>query len=140
MRSETSNALAGPVGRRAVLAVAIAVSVVVIGGWTGHSGRPSEVTVLSGKVVTVNETGTAIGFDGKRAAGPRLRIADVDGSWIVAGADRFDGRSWHDDETPGCLTGRRLPQPVDLGIVEAAPRDDAPGGAVVVWLKCFGRP
>ena len=130
----------GAVARRVVVAVAITVSVMVIGGWTGRSARPSEVTALRGKAVTMNETGTAIGFDGKRVAGPRLRIADVDGSWIVAGANWFDGRSWHDNETPACLRSGMLPQPVELGVVEAAPRDDAPGRAVVVWLKCFGRP
>ena len=129
----------GAVGRRVVLAVAIAVSVVVIGGWTGRSARPSEVTVLRGKAVTVNAPGTAIGFDGKRVGGPRLRIADVDGPWVVAGADWFDGRSWHDNETPTCLGGRNLPQPVELGVVEAAPHDDAPGRAVVVWLQCLRR-
>jgi hypothetical protein len=132
--------LAGAVGRRVVLAVAIAVSVVVIGGWTGRTGaRPVEVTVLRGTVNTVNLTGTAIGFDGKRVAGPRLRMVDVDGGWIVAGASWFDGRSWHDNDTPTCLRGG-LPQPVELGVVEAAASDDAPGRAVVVWLKCLRNP
>ena len=130
----------GAVGRRVVLAVAIAVSVVVIGGWTGRpAGHP--VTVLRGTANTVNTDGSAIGFEGRRVAGPRLRIADVNGGWVVAGATWFDGRSWHDHERPTCLPGSgALAQPVELGVVEAAPRDDAPGRAVVVWLKCFGRP
>ena len=136
MKSETTGTLAGAVGQRVVLAVAIAVSVVVIGGWTGRRSGPSEVTVLRGEAVTVNATGTAIGFDGKRVAGPRPRIADVDGPWIVAGTDWYDSRSWHDNETPTCLgAGERLPRPVDLGVVDAAPYDGAPGRAVVVWLK-----
>lgn len=125
------------VGQRVVLAVAIAVSVVVIGGWTG--GRPADVTVLRGTVDTVNDTGTAVGFEGKRIAGPRLRMVDVDGGWIIAGATWFDRRGWHDNGTPTCLQGG-LPQPVELGVVEAAPTDDAPGRAVVVWLKCFRNP
>lgn len=141
MKSGTTRSPAGAVAQRVVLAVAIAVSVVVIGGWTARRGGPSEVTVLRGNGVTVNATGTAIGFDGKRVAGPRLRIAEVDGPWIVAGADWSDGRSWHDNETPTCLSaGGRLPRPVELGVVEAGPYEGAPGRAVVVWLKCFGTP
>jgi hypothetical protein len=90
MRS-SSISVVGAVGRRVVLAVAIAVSVVVIGGWTSAPHGGQAVTVLRGAVDTVNAPGTAIGFEGRRVAGPRLRIADVDGSWIVAGANWFDG-------------------------------------------------
>ena len=47
--SAPSNRLATAVARRLALAVAIAASVVVIGGWTGRSDtRPGEVTVLAG--------------------------------------------------------------------------------------------
>ena len=141
MKSRTRRSLAGAVGRRVVLAVAIAVSAVVIGGWTSRSGvQPSDVTVLRGTADTVNATGTVIGFEGKRVAGPRLRIADVDGSWVVAGASWSDGRSWHDNGTPTCLRDRVLPQPVELGVVEAEAYGDTPGRAVVVWLSCLRRP
>lgn len=140
MKNGSTRSLAGAVGQRVVLAVAIAVSVVVIGGWTGRRGHPSEVTVLRGTATTVNAPGTAIGFEGQRVGGPQLRIGDVDGSWIVAGATWFDGRTWHDNDTPTCLSDGGLPQPVDFGVVEAAPHDDAPGRAMVVWLKCFGAP
>jgi hypothetical protein len=138
--TSTSMLVVGAVGRRVVLAVAVAVSVVVIGGWTGRAGgHPAEMTVLRGTVNTVNITGTAIGFDGKRVGGPRLRMVDVDGGWTVAGATWFDGRAWHDHDTPTCLRDG-LPQPVGLGVVEAAASDDAPGRAVVVWLKCLRNP
>jgi hypothetical protein len=101
---------AGAVGRRVVLAVAIAVSVVVIGGWTGRTGaRPVEVTVLRGTVNTVNLTGTAIGFRGKRVGGPRLRMVDVDGGWVVAGATWFDRQGWHDHGTPPCRSSMAFP-------------------------------
>jgi hypothetical protein len=59
--------------------------------------------VLRGTVSKVNITGTAIGFRGKRVGGPRLRMVDVDGGWVVVGASWFDGRTWHDHETPTCL-------------------------------------
>jgi len=140
MSSLISGSLFGAVGRRAVLAVAIAVSVVVIGGWTARTGgHPVEVTVLRGTVHTVNVAGTATGFEGKRIGGPRLRMVDVDGGWTVAGAMWFDGQAWHDHDTPACLPGGP-PQPVELGVVEAAENDDAPGRAVVVWLKCLRNP
>ena len=96
--------MAGAVGQRVVLAVAIAVSVMVIGGWTGRTGgHRAEVTVLRGTVNTVNITGTAIGFRGKRVGGPRLRMVDVDGGWVIAGASWFDGLAWHNHGTPTCL-------------------------------------
>jgi hypothetical protein len=72
----SGRSLAGAVGHRVVVAVAIGVSVVVIGGWTGRTGgHPAEATVLRGTVNTVNITGTAIGFQGTRIGGPRLRMA-----------------------------------------------------------------
>ena len=139
MTRSLSNRLATAVARRLALAVAIAASVVVIGGWTGRSDtRPGEVTVLAGTANIVNGARSAIGFHGKRIAGPRLRIGDVDGSWVVAGAAWFDGRAWHDNGTPTCL--HDAPAAVELGVVEAAPAGDAPGRAVVVWLRCSGGP
>ena len=39
------------------------------------SGR--KVTVLRGTVDSVNVSRTAVGFDGRRTAGPRLRVADT---------------------------------------------------------------
>ena len=97
-----------------------------------------DVTVLRGNAKTVNDTRTAIGFDGRHVTGPRLDHIDVDGGWIVAGASWFDGRSWHDNGTPTCLD-HPLPQPIELGVVEAASGHDAPGRGVVVWLKYLSR-
>jgi hypothetical protein len=64
------------------------------------------VTVVRVTADTVNAAGTAIGFHGKRAAGPRLQIADVDGGWTVAGASWSAGRTWYDHDTPTCLPVR----------------------------------
>jgi len=130
------------VGRRVVLAVAVAVSVVVAGGWTSrtapHGG--GQVTVLRGTVDTVNATATVVGFRGERVAGPRLRIAGADGSWAVSGASWSDGQAWQDRGTPPCLGDGAAPQPVELGVIEAAPYGAAPGRAVVVWLQCLRHP
>jgi hypothetical protein len=121
MNIRSAGSVAGAAGRRVALAVAIAVSVGVIGGWRSRSGpHPGhEVTVLRGTADTVNAARTAIGFRGDRVAGPRLRIADVDGSWIVAGASWSERHTWHDSDTPTCLRDGSLPQPVEVGVVEA---------------------
>lgn len=70
-------------------------------------------------------------------AGPRLRVVDEDGGWVVAGAAWWDGRSWHDNGTPTCLQPGSARQPVQMGVLEAKPYGDAPGRGVVVWLKCL---
>lgn len=114
------------------------VGAVVALGFAGcGSGGGRTVTVLRGKA-TSDDARTAIGFDGRRVAGPRLHDVDEDGPWVVAGASWFDGSSWHDQGTPACLE-RPQPQPIELGVVEAAPGHDAPGRGVVVWLKCLTR-
>jgi hypothetical protein len=143
-----SNAASGrpavaAVGRRVVLALAIAVSVVVAGGWTSRTapdGGGHDVTVLRGTVDTVNATAATIGFRGERVAGPPLRVADVDGGWAVAGASWSDGQAWHDHGTATCLRDDAAPPPVELGVIEVAPYGHAPGRAVVVWLKCLSHP
>jgi hypothetical protein len=117
----------------AAAVVALAVLLAGCGGGGGHA-----VTVLRG-TAGANDTGTAIGFDGRRVAGPRLRLVDEDGGWIVAGASWSDGRSWHDQGTPTCLGGGAQRRPIELGVLEARPHGDAPGRGVVVWLKCLDR-
>jgi len=134
------RATLGDTGRRFALAVAIAASVVVIGGWTARSAsHPAPVTVLRGTADIVDDSGTNIGFHGRKVSGPALHVGAVYGSWDVAGASWFDGRTWHDSGIPACLGGGPA-QPVELGVVEAAPNGDAPGRAVVVWLRCSGSP
>jgi hypothetical protein len=114
-----------------------AVAVLAGFGVTGcNSGDGQPVTVLRGKTTAVNEPRTAIVFDGKRVEGPRLQISDEDGGWIVAGASWFAGNSWHDSGVAPCLE-KPAPQPIELGVLEAAERDGAPGRGVVVWLKCL---
>ena len=115
---------------------AAAIAALLLAGCVG--GTSHEVTVLRGDTTAVNETRTAIFFDGRRVAGPRLAAIDEDGGWIVAGASWFDGRSWHDHGTPTCLEEPQ-PQEIELGVLEAAASDDAPGRGVVVWLRCLSR-
>ena len=111
-------------------------AVAAIGSAGCNSGHGVPVTVLRGKTTAVNEPRAAIFFDGKRVEGPRLQIVDEDGGWIVAGASWFADNSWHDSGVAPCLE-KPAPQPIELGVVEAAERDDAPGRGVVVWLKCL---
>jgi hypothetical protein len=108
-------------------------------GWlAGCSPRSgTSVTVLRGIATTVDATREAIGFTGEKVAGPALQTVDVEGGWIVAGAQWWDGRSWHDRGPATCLQpGGDVP--VELGVLEARPYRDAPGRGVVVWLKCLG--
>jgi hypothetical protein len=139
-RDAAAGSMPGRIARRVALAVTIAVSVVVLGGWGNRSGAGREVTVLRGTVTAVNASATAVAFEGRRVAGPRLRIADVDGSWIVAGASWSDAGTWHDSGTPTCLERGAGPTAVELGVVEAARRRDAPARGVVAWLRCPAPP
>src|SRR5687768_7438469 len=106
--------------------VGLAAAMVVIGvaGCSSDEGQP--VTVLRGKTTAVNDTRAAIFFEGKRVAGPRFDFIDVDGGWIVAGANWFDGRSWHDSGTAPCIE-KPAPQSIEIGAIEAAKYEDAPG-------------
>ncbi len=124
--------------RRLGRSILVAAALAALGLVACGSDSGPEVTVLKGEARTVNGSRTTIDFQGDRVDGPRLRDIDVDGGWIIAGARWFDTRSWHDEGFPTCLE-RPLPQPIELGVLEADARDDAPGGGVVVWLKCLTR-
>lgn len=120
-------------GRVIVVAVAVAI------GFAGcNSGEGQPVTVLRGKTTAVNDVRTAIFFEGKRVEGPRFDFIDVDGGWRVAGADWYgDNNSWHSSGIAPCLE-KPAPQPIEMGVVEAAAHEDGGGGrGVVVWLKCL---
>lgn len=119
--------------RFALVGLATAVAAIGLAGCDSSEGQP--VTVLRGKSTGTNQTRTGISLqEGKRVAGPSFDFIDVDGPWIVAGASWWDGRSWHDDESPPCLDNG---EPIELGVIEAASYEDAPGRGVVVWLKCL---
>ncbi len=116
--------------------VVVAAIVVAIGfaGCSSEEGQP--VTVLRGKTTLVNPDGVNVFFEGERVAGPKFDFIDEEGGWNVGAADWFDGRSWHDSGKAPCVE-KPAPQPIEMGVVEAASHDDAPGRGVVVWLKCL---
>jgi hypothetical protein len=116
----------------AIVAAAAAIAAVGFAGCDSSEGQP--VTVLRGKSTGTNDARTAISFEGKRVAGPGFDFLDVDGPWIVAGADWWDGKSWHDNESAPCLDNGK---PIELGVIEAAQYEDAPGRGVIVWLRCL---
>lgn len=120
---------------RLVLVVTVAAA---IGLAACNSGEGQPVTVLRGKTTAVNDDRTAIFFEGKRVDGPRFDFIDVDGGWRVAGADWYgDNNSWHSNGTAPCLD-KPAPQPIEMGVIEAAAHEDGGGGrGVVVWLKCL---
>lgn len=114
-----------------------AAAVVAIGIAGCNSGEGQAVTVLRGKTTGVNDVRTSIFFEGKRVTGPRFDFIDVDGGWVVAGAEWYgDNNSWHQQGIAPCLE-KPAPQPIEMGVIEAASYEDAPGKGVVVWLKCL---
>ena len=117
--------------------VVVAAAVVAIGLAGCSSGKGQPVTVLRGKMTVVNDQRTAIFFEGERVTGPKFDFIDVDDGFRVAGADWYDGKSWHHDGTAPCLE-KPMPQPIELGVIEAAASEDGGAGrGVVVWLKCL---
>lgn len=122
------------VGRTGRVAVAAAAVVVGVGGCSSEEGQP--VTVLRGKTTLVNPDGVNIFFEGKRVAGPRFDFIDEEGGWNVGAADWYDGKSWHDSGKAPCIE-KPAPQPIEMGVIEAATYENAPGRGVVVWLKCL---
>jgi hypothetical protein len=117
--------------RPALVAAGVMAAIVMAGC---QSGEGQAVTVLRGKSTGTNDARTAISVEGKRVAGPGFDFIDVDGPWIVAGADWCYGKSWHDSGSAPCLDNGK---PIELGVIEAAKYKDAPGRGVVVWLKCL---
>lgn len=101
---------------------------------TSSEGQP--VTVLRGKTSLVNPDGETIFFEGKLVAGPRFDFIDEEGGWNVGSADWSDAYSWHDSGTAPCIE-KPAPQPIEMGVIEAATYKNAPGRGVVVWLKCL---
>ena len=120
---------------RHVVVAAVAAALGLAGCSSGGEGQP--VTVLRGKTTAVNDVRTAIFFEGKRVDGPRFDFIDGDGGWRVAGADWYGDNSWHSNGTAPCLD-KPAPQPIEMGVIEAAAHEDGGGGrGVVVWLKCL---
>jgi hypothetical protein len=118
----------------AVLALALA-------GACSSGEKPGvKVTVLRGEATNVTPNQNALSFVGKKVEGPKLEKISVNGSWVVTGASWFDGRAWHDSDPPACLAPGSRRQQVEMGVVQAESYKDAPGRAVVVWLKCLEIP
>jgi hypothetical protein len=47
---------------------------------------------------------------------------------------------WQDGSRPACMRPLTRGQRITIGVINAAPVADAPGGSVVVWLECPGKP
>ena len=87
------------------------------------------VQVVEGEA-WVNHEGTAIGLspDGETPGT----------GYVIAGAMwRQQDGPWH-DSFPTCLEPLVAGQRVQLGVIDARPRGEAPGRPVVVWLECLG--
>ncbi len=113
-----------------MLFIGIATGAVIT--WAIGPFGDARVHVLEGYAST-NYDGTAIGFSekpmgdqkGYGIAGALWR--DLDGPWNNA----------PDNKSPTCLKPLTDNQKVRLGVVKVAPRQEAPGRDVVVWLECL---
>jgi hypothetical protein len=123
--------------RRYEIAAFLLAAVVLAIAFHRPSYERGDVTVVRGHTRIVNHDRTAIFFDGERVSGPRFRTFKIDSGFRVAGAMWDDGRSWHDNEPPGCLEPGTRRQEIEMGLLEANPTDDALGSVVVVWLECL---
>jgi hypothetical protein len=120
-------------GRVALVTAVAAMAALGVAGCTSKEGQP--VTVLRGKSTGTDAEKRGLSLkEGKRVAGPKFDFLDVDGPWVIAGAEWSDGRSWHDSGSAPCLDNGK---PIELGVIEAAKYEDAGGRGVVVWLKCL---
>jgi hypothetical protein len=58
--------------------------------------------------------------------------------WQYATPWRDKSGQWHYKGMPTCLVpGSTTPTKVTVGLVDVASANSAPGGTVVVWLKCY---
>lgn len=102
----------------------------------GKDDGATEVTILEGRASlasnVTDETAT-VAFDVERQTGRRIDEILVR-NFEVGTTSWHDGQTWHDHGIPTCLS--KTPVPVSVGMVDVAPTDDAPGGALLAWLRC----
>lgn len=109
--------------------------VALLGGCSnGDAGE--RVTVFRGRaalVSNINDETATVAFDVEDESGPGVDD-DLVRSFDVGVADWFDGRTWHEHGIPDCLS--KNPVPVSAAFIQVAPEDDAPGSALLAWLRC----
>lgn len=109
---------------------------IALGGiitWAVVSSSDAKVHIVEGHVSSVNVDGTAIGLSKNNSE--NNEVVEV---YIIAGAMWRTGSGPWNQTFPTCLEPLTGGQKVRLGIVNAAPTDNAFGRPnVVVWLECL---
>ena len=90
----------------------------------------ARVTIITGYTTTVNESSSALGLAEK--PGDFGKGYDVNGAmW------RIQNQAWNSWSNDNCLSPLSSGQRIRLGVVQAAPKGNAPGREIVVWFECL---
>jgi hypothetical protein len=106
------------------------------GFWTGKSLTTPTVTpqVSTGTVGLVSITGDAFTF---QPAG----TSQATGYTLPGSLTWQDSYGvWHEGGPPACVKPLTHGQRITIGVINAAPVADAPGGPVIVWIRCAPKP
>src|SRR5262245_21700598 len=111
----------------------------VIGGVVGYTLPQSNAspTTRTGSVLSVGNSNTNAGlaFDFKPAKGSQQ-------SFLLRGGTPWQDSpsgQWHRKGLPSCIVpGTTGSTKATLGIITARSVGSAPGGAIVVWVECYG--
>jgi len=113
-----------------------AVVLLAIGFWAGKS--------LSTSTATPQVKTGAIGFVSPSGDEFTIRLTGLKGLTsyaLPATVEWQDGYgTWWENTRPACMKPGTHGQKVTLGVVDSEPVGDAPGGPVIVWLKCAAKP
>jgi hypothetical protein len=115
---------------------AVAILLASGGFWTGKSLTTPTVTpqVSSGTVGLVSITGDAFTFQAVDASQAASYALPASLPW------RDSYGTWHEGEPPACMKPLSHGQYVTIGVINAGPVANAPGGPVIVWVQCAPKP
>ena len=99
-------------------------------------GDPVQVQVVEGTTNGVSGARTAIVIETTERVPGTIDEAG-DGTFTAAYALPSDGEIGGAVSAEDCLPGGSSGQRVRLGVVNVAPSDAGPGGAIVVWYECL---
>lgn len=119
-------------GSRMLVAATVGVVIGAAAMYLFLDARGIRPTIREGEVYTDADT-SSIGFFPYEGFGEST-------GYTLAGAEWYDGISWHQWSTDNCLEPTQSHQPVRLGVLTTEPTHDAGAGRdVVVWFECLDR-
>jgi hypothetical protein len=89
-----------------------------------------EPKVVTGQITAVSQDGAGISvaIEGQE---------QTEAYEIIGARWQRNGLPWQ-NSFPTCIAAGGTGQQVELGVVNVAATDTAPGGTVVVWVRCIG--